>query len=66
MEIQKYKVNKVDISRVTYTKSKFSVVKITVVSEDYNGKIEEFDVRLFSGTGRKMPKVTVNKIEKTE
>ena len=66
MEIQKYKVNRVDINRVTYTKSKFSVVKITVVSEDYDGKKEEFDVRLFSGTGRKMPTVKVNKIEKSE
>ncbi len=66
MNINKHKVNEVRIDRRNYKNSKFAVVNITVISEKSDGTLEEFEVSLYSGTGRKMPKVKVNTIDHIE
>ena len=62
MVVTKHKVNEVHINKKNFKSSNFNTVDITIISEKSDGTTEEFTVALYSGTGRKMPKVKVNKI----
>ena len=66
MVVTKHKVNSVHINKKNFKSADFRTVDITIVSEKSDGTTEEFTVALYSGTGRKMPKVKVNKIHEVE
>jgi len=61
-----HKVNAVHINKQNFKSADFRTVDITVISENSDGTTEEFKIDLYSGTGRKMPKIKVNKIHIVE
>ena len=61
-----HKVNAVHINKQNFKSADFRTVDITIISENSDGTTEEFKIDLYSGTGRKMPKIKVNKIHIVE
>ncbi len=61
-----HKVNAVHINKQNFKSADFRTVDITIISENSDGKTEEYTVSLYSGSGRKMPKIKVNKIRTVE
>ncbi len=61
-----HKVNAVHINKKNFKSADFRTVDITVISENSAGETKEYTVSLYSGSGRKMPKIKVNKIHIVE